>query len=180
MQTRLKVIAGVGGVLICGALVFCSLNSKGSSNVNTTSTYSNTSKTSTVTRDVGYSETMAVTKAKMNLKWDIRAKFKKNTSDEISSEKVTEKTYKSKQVKKDENGNDVELPKSQQGEYAWEKYEYEYVDIPCYYVEIKGNAAGYVDEYNTEYNKMKFTYSAYFSKENSSIFDERFDYDWKY
>ena len=98
----------------------------------------------------------------------------------IAKDSVTEKIYKSRQVKKDENGNEIELPKDQQGDEIWSKYEYEIVDIDCYYVEIKGNASGYVDDYNSDFNKMTFTYSAYFSKEDSAIFEEKLDFDWKY
>lgn len=183
MQTRLKVIAGVGGVLICGALVFCSMNSQGSSNSGTTSrnsSTSSTSSTSTVTKDIGYSEGTASLKAEMNMKWKVRANFTSSPSIVVAKDSITEKKYHAKQVKKDENGNKIELPKDQQGDEIWSKYEYEYVDIDCYYVEIKGNASGYVDDYNSDFNKMTFTYSAYFSKEDSAIFEEKFDYDWKY
>lgn len=180
MQTRLKVIAGLGGVLICGAFVFCSMNSQGSSNSRTTSNNSSTSKTSTVIKDIGYSEGTASLKAEMNMKWEVRSYFTSYPSINIGKDSVTEKIYKSRQVKKDENGNKIELPKDQQGDEIWSKYEYEIVDIDCYYVEIKGNASGYVDDYNSDFNKMTFTYSAYFSKEDSAIFEEKFDYDWKY
>lgn len=49
-----------------------------------------------------------------------------------------------------------------------------------YVVEIKGNASGYVDEYNDDFNKMKFTFKIDVEKDGGYTKNVKFDYYWKY
>lgn len=49
-----------------------------------------------------------------------------------------------------------------------------------YKIEIKGNASGYVDAYNDDFNKMTFTFSVDVEKDGGYIKNDRFNYNWKY
>lgn len=59
-------------------------------------------------------------------------------------------------------------------------YNYKDERIDCFEFVIKGNASGYVDEYNDDYNKMTFTFTVCVSKQDGSFLESDFDFDWKY
>lgn len=162
-------------IVLCGCISFgisgCGLgaNNGESSTVSTTTDDEATDKTT--------SSDAYVTAVRV-MKNNIRSHFTSNPSIEISNEKVEEKNYADSVVKRDSEGNAIELPKSEQT--AFSKYEMEIVDKECYYVTIKGNAAGYVDDYNDEYKKMTFTFTVYIDKNEGFQYEADLDYDWKY
>ena len=143
MQTRLKVITGVGAVLICGALCFTFLN--------TDSSKSETSAASTskpysipTTSSIVVNKSKAYEIAEKELQKWVGNKFNSLSRIEIGSEKVAD-------------------------EYS-----------SHFVIEIKGNASGYVDEYNDDFNKMTFTFKIDVEKDGGYTKNVKFDYNWKY
>lgn len=143
MQTRLKVITGVGAVLICGALCFTFLN--------TDSSKSETSAASTskpysipTTSSIVVNKSKAYEIAEKQLQKWVKNRFNSSPRIEIGTEIVTK----------------------------------EYSDT--YVIEIKGNASGYVDAYNDDFNLMIFTFSIWVEKDGGGTDNEELDYYWKY
>lgn len=141
MQTRLKVIIGVGIFLICGALLFIFLKPQFSnSKTNTTSS----SKPYNVTSTSGViNQSKACQIAEKRLQEYVKKQFNSLSRIEIGTENVKE--------------------------------------LSSYYkIEIKGNASGYVDAYNDDFNKMTFTFSVDVEKDGGYTKNAKFNYKWKY
>lgn len=114
----------------------------------------NSSNTSTTTKSTTVSKSSALSTAEYELKYYyIQPKFNSLTSADVGSYTCDENSY---------------------------CYNYKDERIDCFKFVIKGNASGYVDDYNDEYNKMTFTFTIYISKEDGESVDSDFDYDWKY
>ena len=114
----------------------------------------NNSNTSTTTESINVTKSSALSTVEYELKYyHIKPKFNTVTSAGIGSYTCDENSY---------------------------CYNYKDERIDCFEFVIKGNASGYVDDYNDEYNKMTFTFTIYISKEDGESVDSDFDYDWKY
>lgn len=114
----------------------------------------NNSNTSTTTESINVTKSSALSRAEYELKYfHINTKFNTVTSADIGSYTCDENSY---------------------------CYNYNDERIDCFEFVIKGNASGYVDDYNDEYNKMTFTFTIYISKEDGKRVKSDFDYDWKY
>ena len=143
MQTRLKVIVGVGAVLICGALCFTFLNTD-SSNSETSTVSTSTTHSIPTTSSIVVNKSKAYEIAEQRLQKYVENQFNSSPRIEIGSEIVAD-------------------------EFS-----------STFVIEIKGNASGYVDENNDDYNKMIFTFSIWIEKDGGDTDNEEFDYYWKY
>lgn len=141
MQTRLKVIVGVGAVLVCGALCFTFLNTDSSNSETSTASTSKPYTMSTTSSIVNKSKACQI--AEQRLQKYVGNQFNSSPRIEVGTENVTERSS-------------------------------------YYVVEIKGNASGYVDEYNDDFNKMTFTFSVDVEKDGGYTKNDKFDYKWKY
>ncbi len=168
-------------VLISLAISSCSKNNDNYS----TTLYSEIDNTISGTSDTiqsenNLSEAEAYLIAEKKLKSCVLNKFHSIINLDVSESYIEDGTTPVKKYITDKNGNKIETEEYKSGNIYAEHFETKNEYVDCYFVTIIGNASGYTDTYDDDFNKMTFTFKVSIIKSDGNTTDTDFNFSMEY
>lgn len=121
----------------------------------------------------------AYTEATKKLNSFVMGKFHSIILIDVSEYKTEEATTPVKEFVLDSEGNKIETEEYKNGNIYAERYETKMVYSDCFFVTFYGNASGYTDKYDDDFNKMTFKLKISIIKSTgeASILDSSYEFE---